>query len=163
MRALERDRDRRFASAAEMARALDEFLVSSKLHIDDVAAFVRDIAGSAVHAAVAAPPGVVRRARAGSAGARRDARTVRARRAACGRGCGTPAACSPRGRAGRWRSESRSRSWARGPRSACTRPRRPISKIPAAAVGGATPAMLRQFSASGEQVPLDRICSVSFL
>jgi serine/threonine-protein kinase len=79
MRALERDRDRRFANAAEMARALDEFLVSSRLHIDDVAAFVRDIAGSAVHS-VAAPPGVVRRARAkGSAGAPRDARTVRAR------------------------------------------------------------------------------------
>jgi serine/threonine protein kinase len=80
MRALERDRDRRFASAAEMARALDEFIVASKLRIDDVASFVRDIAGSAVHGPVSAPPGVVRRARAlGSAGARRDARTVRAR------------------------------------------------------------------------------------
>jgi serine/threonine-protein kinase len=79
MRALERDRDRRFANAAEMARALDEFIVSSKLRIDDVASFVRDIAGSAIHVAVSAPPGVVRRARAmGSAGARREARTVRA-------------------------------------------------------------------------------------
>ena len=44
MRALERDRRDRFASAAEMARALDDFVVGSKLHIDEVAAFVRDIA-----------------------------------------------------------------------------------------------------------------------
>jgi len=81
MRALERDRNRRFASAAEMARALDDFIVNSKLHIADVAAFVRDIAGSAVHAPVAAPPGVVRRAKAigPAAAARRDARTERAR------------------------------------------------------------------------------------
>lgn len=80
MRALERDRNRRFASAAEMASALDEFIVNSKLHIDDVATFVREIAGSTVQAPVAAPPGVIRRARAiGPAAAGRDARTVRAR------------------------------------------------------------------------------------
>jgi serine/threonine protein kinase len=80
MRALERDRNRRFATAGEMARALDEFIVDSKLRIDDVAAFVREIAGSAVQTPVAAPPGAIRRARAfGPAAARRDAKTERAR------------------------------------------------------------------------------------
>jgi serine/threonine-protein kinase len=43
MRALERDRKRRFATAAEMARALDDFLLTSRLHVDDVAAFIRDV------------------------------------------------------------------------------------------------------------------------
>jgi eukaryotic-like serine/threonine-protein kinase len=65
MRALERDRERRFASAAEMARALDDFLVGAKL--------------SAV-GPVSVPPGVVRRARAmGSASPRRETRTSRER------------------------------------------------------------------------------------
>jgi eukaryotic-like serine/threonine-protein kinase len=43
MRALERNRRNRFATAAEMARALDDFVVGSKLHLDEVAAFVREI------------------------------------------------------------------------------------------------------------------------
>jgi serine/threonine-protein kinase len=47
MRALERDRDRRYASAADMARELDDFLIASKFHTDDVAAFVREIEAEA--------------------------------------------------------------------------------------------------------------------
>jgi serine/threonine protein kinase len=43
MRALERDRRKRFTTAAEMAGALDDFVVRSKLHLDEVAAFVRQI------------------------------------------------------------------------------------------------------------------------
>src|SRR5450432_1463908 len=43
MRALERNRRNRFTTAAEMARALDDFVVGSKLHLDEVAAFVREI------------------------------------------------------------------------------------------------------------------------
>jgi serine/threonine-protein kinase len=43
MRALERDRRKRFATAAEMARALDDFVVGSKLHLDEVGSFVRQI------------------------------------------------------------------------------------------------------------------------
>jgi serine/threonine protein kinase len=43
MRALERDRRHRFTTAAEMARALDDFVVGSKLHLEEVATFVREI------------------------------------------------------------------------------------------------------------------------
>ncbi|HXU65088.1 MAG TPA: serine/threonine-protein kinase, partial [Polyangia bacterium] len=43
MRALERDRKRRFSTAAEMARALDDFVLKSQLHVEDVAAFIREI------------------------------------------------------------------------------------------------------------------------
>ncbi|HVV51688.1 MAG TPA: serine/threonine-protein kinase [Polyangia bacterium] len=43
LRALERDRSQRFATAAEMARALDDFVVRSGLHLDEVAAFIREI------------------------------------------------------------------------------------------------------------------------
>jgi serine/threonine-protein kinase len=43
MRALERDRKRRFATAAEMARALDDFILASQLHVDDVASFIREV------------------------------------------------------------------------------------------------------------------------
>lgn len=43
MRALERDRCNRFSTAAEMARALDDFVVGSQQHLDEVAAFVREI------------------------------------------------------------------------------------------------------------------------
>jgi serine/threonine-protein kinase len=43
LRALERERHRRFDTAAEMARALDDFVVGSKLHQDDVVAFIRQI------------------------------------------------------------------------------------------------------------------------
>lgn len=67
MRALERDRDRRFGSAAEMARALDDFVVASRLHMDEVAAFVREIEEMsqvrrpASSRPVVAPAAVVRR------------------------------------------------------------------------------------------------------
>ena len=53
MRALERDRKRRFATAAEMARALDDFLLTSRLHVDDVAGFIREVQ------AVSGPPRLV--------------------------------------------------------------------------------------------------------
>jgi serine/threonine-protein kinase len=43
MQALERDRRRRFATAADMAGALDDFVVGSKLHLDEVARFVRQV------------------------------------------------------------------------------------------------------------------------
>jgi serine/threonine protein kinase len=43
MRALERDRRNRFATAADMGRALDDFVVGSQQHLDEVAAFVREI------------------------------------------------------------------------------------------------------------------------
>jgi len=43
MRALERDRRNRFSTAAEMSRALDDFVVGSQQHLDEVAAFVREI------------------------------------------------------------------------------------------------------------------------
>jgi serine/threonine protein kinase len=45
MKALERDRDRRYASAGAMARELDELVVSSRVHIDEVVAFVASIEG----------------------------------------------------------------------------------------------------------------------
>ena len=85
MRALERDRQQRFATAAEMARALDDFVVGSKLHLDEVAAFVREIEaisplarprplerrGAASGARGAAPPGAARhRRRADGQGSR---------------------------------------------------------------------------------------------
>jgi len=43
MRALERDRRNRFSTAAEMGRALDDFVVGSQQHLDEVATFVREI------------------------------------------------------------------------------------------------------------------------
>jgi serine/threonine-protein kinase len=43
MKALARDRDQRYATAAEMARDLDDFVIASRLRIDEVAAFVRGI------------------------------------------------------------------------------------------------------------------------
>ena len=60
MRALERDRDRRFASAKEMAAALDDFVVASKLHVEDVVAFVRAIDAAAAPLPMLVKPGVVR-------------------------------------------------------------------------------------------------------
>jgi len=64
MRALERDRTRRFANAAEMAAALDDFVVASKLHVDDVIRFVRAIAQAAAPPPpVLVSPAVVRRGR----------------------------------------------------------------------------------------------------
>ena len=72
MRALERDRRRRFASASEMSQALDDFVVASKLHVEGVGAFVR---GSdrptrvASRGPVAAPAAIARRVRARRAAA----------------------------------------------------------------------------------------------
>jgi hypothetical protein len=43
MRALARDRKQRFATAAEMARTLDDVVVASKLRMDEVAAFVEEV------------------------------------------------------------------------------------------------------------------------
>src|SRR5262245_54551653 len=63
MRALERDRGRRFAAAAEMAAALDDFVVASKLHVGDVVAFIRAIAAAAPPLPVQVAPAVVRRGR----------------------------------------------------------------------------------------------------
>ena len=62
LRALERDRRKRFASAAEMARALDDVVVASGLRHEEVVAFVREI-GQAARAAsrpVSAPAAVAR-------------------------------------------------------------------------------------------------------
>jgi serine/threonine protein kinase len=43
MKALQRDPALRYATAAEMARDLDEFVVGSRLRVDDVAQFLREI------------------------------------------------------------------------------------------------------------------------
>jgi len=43
MRALERDPAKRYASAAAMARDLDDVVLAAGLHVDDVARFVRDM------------------------------------------------------------------------------------------------------------------------
>jgi serine/threonine protein kinase len=43
MRALERDPSRRYASAAEMASDLDDFVLAAHLRVDEIAAFVRDV------------------------------------------------------------------------------------------------------------------------
>jgi eukaryotic-like serine/threonine-protein kinase len=63
MRALERDREKRFATAAEMVAALDDFVVASKLHVDDVVTFVRAVAEAAPPLPVLVSPAVVRRGR----------------------------------------------------------------------------------------------------
>src|SRR6185369_6953614 len=57
MHALERDPAKRFASAAEMARALDDFIVGCRLHLDDVLAFLREIERLSLRRAPAAPGG----------------------------------------------------------------------------------------------------------
>jgi len=54
MRALERDPARRYASAAAMARELDDVVLAARLRVEDVASFVRDVE--------AATPGRRRRA-----------------------------------------------------------------------------------------------------
>jgi len=69
MRALERDRDRRYASAADMARELDDFLIASKFHTDDVGAFVREIEAEAPVKPAAGAPAA---AEANAAPTRRD-------------------------------------------------------------------------------------------
>jgi serine/threonine-protein kinase len=43
MKALERDRDRRYATAGAMARELDDLVVSARVHVDEVVAFVASI------------------------------------------------------------------------------------------------------------------------
>jgi serine/threonine protein kinase len=43
MKALERDPDCRYATAAQMARDLDEFVVGAQLHVEDVAHFLREV------------------------------------------------------------------------------------------------------------------------
>ena len=43
MKALQRDPTLRYASAAEMARDLDEFVVGAHLHVDDVVSFLRGV------------------------------------------------------------------------------------------------------------------------
>jgi serine/threonine protein kinase len=43
MKALERDPERRYATAAALARELDEFVVASRLRVDDVARFLRSV------------------------------------------------------------------------------------------------------------------------
>jgi eukaryotic-like serine/threonine-protein kinase len=60
MRALERDRAKRFATAGEMAAALDDFVIASKLHVSDVMRFVRDVAAAAPVQPIVVKPGVVR-------------------------------------------------------------------------------------------------------
>jgi len=47
MRALQRDPDQRYASAAEMARALDDVVLSSQLRMDDVTALARTVEAAA--------------------------------------------------------------------------------------------------------------------
>jgi eukaryotic-like serine/threonine-protein kinase len=63
MRALARDRSQRFGTAAEMAAALDDFVVASKLHVGDVVSFVREVAAAATPLPVIVAPGGVRRGR----------------------------------------------------------------------------------------------------
>jgi serine/threonine protein kinase len=60
MRALERDRARRFSTAAEMGAALDDFVVASKLHVGEVVSFVRAIAAASGPLPMLVKPGVVR-------------------------------------------------------------------------------------------------------
>jgi serine/threonine protein kinase len=47
MRALERDRSRRYANASQMARDLDAVVMAAELHVEDVAAFVRGVEATA--------------------------------------------------------------------------------------------------------------------
>ena len=60
MRALERDRARRFADGGGDGRALDDFVVASKLHVGEVVSFVRAIAAEAGPLPMLVKPGVVR-------------------------------------------------------------------------------------------------------
>ena len=43
MKALQRDPALRYASAAEMVRDLDEFVVGTRLHVDELVRFLREI------------------------------------------------------------------------------------------------------------------------
>ena len=53
MKALERDPRRRYASAAEMARDLNEVVIVSRLHADQVRDFVRDVQAEIARQALA--------------------------------------------------------------------------------------------------------------
>ena len=64
MKALERDPDRRYATAAEMARDLDSFVVTSQLLVEDVVAFLRS-----VEPLLAPPRAALEELRAAAAGA----------------------------------------------------------------------------------------------
>ena len=55
MKALERDPDRRYASAAEMERDLDELVAGARLRVDEVAAFVHEIVSDGARAATPSP------------------------------------------------------------------------------------------------------------
>jgi serine/threonine-protein kinase len=66
MQALERNRRRRFATAADMARALDDVVVGAKLHVEEVAAFVREIEAISPLARPSLPEGMALRWAAGS-------------------------------------------------------------------------------------------------
>jgi serine/threonine-protein kinase len=61
MKALERDRDRRYASAGAMARELDDLVVSARVHVDEVVAFVASIERECRAWTRASPSPVVRR------------------------------------------------------------------------------------------------------
>jgi serine/threonine protein kinase len=66
MRALERDPAARFASAAEMARALDDFVIASGLHVHEVVAFVNETSEASIPKPPAAVPSRRRPGRAGT-------------------------------------------------------------------------------------------------
>ena len=61
MKALERDRDRRYASAGAMARDLDDLVVSARVHVDEVVAFVASIERECRAWTRSSPSPVVRR------------------------------------------------------------------------------------------------------
>ena len=69
----ERDPRQRFASAAEMARALDDFVVASELHVHEVVAFVRETLAASTPRPAA--PNVSNRRRARPARAMEEAPT----------------------------------------------------------------------------------------
>jgi serine/threonine protein kinase len=62
MKALARNRDVRFASAAEMARALQELLVSRRFHVEDAAALLAELGGQG-RGVAAAPRAPIARGR----------------------------------------------------------------------------------------------------
>jgi hypothetical protein len=61
MKALERDRDRRYATAGAMARELDDLVVSARVHVDEVVAFVASIERECRAWTRSSPSPVVRR------------------------------------------------------------------------------------------------------
>ena len=171
-----------------MARALDEFVVASKLHVDEVVAFVREIDRPSRIASlrpVAAPAAIARKVRARRAVARvrriepareADAATLRERRLVL-RAKNTARAIGSAPRAALLLGVAlivlglgtalglRGRNQARAMRESEARPRRRRSRR-GPPVGGAGRPKRRprrgwpaQFRASAEQVPPDRIWS----